>query len=160
MTTPQSAQALAEWLSTNEPDLFAELTRIAASEAAKLGGFTDILAKIGNSATAAVKAVGGYLSSSKGIDTLTSLGATYLGYKQQTNVLQTQVALAQAGLPPAPITNVQSPVTGGIVPVYTPTNTLVDQSILARLQPSVLQRYGLPVALGAGVLALIFFLRR
>ncbi len=154
MTTPTSATALAEWLAANEPELFEVLLREAATERAQLHGLTDFLSTIGSSISTAASTVGNFLTSSKGMDTLTSLGSTYLQVRQQSNVLKTQVALAQAGMLPAPISNTIG-ANGQTVPVYTPTNQVATNQLLARLQPSFFEQYKMPIVLGGAALLLL-----
>lgn len=148
------ATQLAQWLALNEPALFSALQREAATQSATLNGITDFLSSIGTSIGDAVSNVGSYLASSEGVKTLTSLGTTYLGYKQQSNVLKTQVQLAMAGQAPAPIMNTVG-ANGQIVPVYTPTNQVASNPLLARLQPSFLDQYKMPLLIGGGILALV-----
>lgn len=158
MTTEASAEQLAEWLAKNEPALFDALLREAATQSAQLHGVTDFLSSIGTSITSAVKTVGSYLTSEKGINTLTTLGGAYLGYKTQQNVLQTQVALAQAGMSPAPIQNTVDQ-SGRPVPVYTPTNQVASDQLLYQLRPSFFEQYKWPLLIGGGTLLAILALR-
>lgn len=153
MTTQASAEQLAAWLAKNEPAIFDALLRAAATESAQLSGITDFLKSLGTSVTGAVKTVGSYLTSSQGIDTLTTLGSTYLGYKQQQNVLQTQVSLAQAGYSPAPIQNTIG-ANNQVVPVYTPTNQVATDQLLYQLRPSFFEQYKAPILIGGGLLLL------
>lgn len=163
IASPKSATQLAEWIAQHEPQLFAALTReagTALSVPGKLGGITDWLSSIGTGVTSAVKNVGTFLTSSQGLATLGTLGGAYLQTKSQQNVLATQVALAQAGMAPAPIA--YTPGANGVnTPIYLPTQQTVTPGLLAQLQPSFLQRNGIWLALGgAGILALLLLRSR
>lgn len=86
------------------------------------GGFLD---SIGSGIADAATSVGGWLTSGGGLNSLANLGAAYFKTQQtaqtaqmQTAVLQAQVARAQAGMPPAPVSYVQNSA-GQVVPVYT-----------------------------------------
>ena len=159
MITPRSGAALALWLAKNEPEIFAIMEREANAKMATLSGWSDVLSNIGTGISNAASAVGSYLTSSQGANTLTSLASTYLAGKQQKNVLNTQLALAQAGLPPAPITNTIG-ANNQVVPVYTPTNQVATNQVLMSLQPSFLDKYKIPIiAGGAGLILLIALMR-
>lgn len=153
-----AAEQLAEWIATEQPQLFAALQQ-AVARSPGVGGITDILSSIGAGVSSAVKNVGSFLTSTKGLETLGALGSTYLATKTQQNVLQTQVALAQAGYSPAPITNVMGP-NGTMVPIYQPTQQPVSAAMLAQLQPSFIERYGIYLALGGAAILALFLLRR
>lgn len=159
MITEDSALAFSEWLAREEPALFDALEREAATKSARLNGVTDFFKSVGASISTAVTSVAKYVSSTEGIGTLAALGGTILQSKAQQNVLKTQVALAQAGAPPAPIVNGYN-ANGQIVPIYQPTNMPVSNSMLANLAPSFLQQYALPIAFGGGLLLLFAVLRR
>lgn len=159
MMSPRSASMLAQWLAQNEPAIFAELEKNAAIEHSRLNGWSDILSSVGNAVSSGVSAVGDFLTSEKGIASLTGLTTAYLAGKQQSNVLATQLALAQAGQPPAPIQNTIG-ANNQIVPVYTPTNQVATNQLLYSLQPSFLQTYKVPLLIGATGLALLIVLRR
>lgn len=162
MTPIKSAEALALWLSRNEPMLFEQLQmRAMASEAGEsnLAGVMDWLKSAGTSVTNAVKSVGTFISSPAGMQTMVGLGTTLLQNKQQMAVLQTQAAMAQAGMTPAPIQNTTNAY-GQTVPVYTPTNQVVSPQILASLQPTFLQQYALPLTVGGGILLIMLAMRR
>lgn len=156
MTTQASAEALAEWLAKNEPALFDALLRQAATDSARLNGITDFLSSIGNAVTGAAKSVGTYLTSQQGMNTLTNLGTSYLAGKQQQKVLSTQVALAQAGMSPAPIQNTIG-ANGQTVPIYTPTQQVATNQVLYQLQPSFFEQYKTPLLVG-GALALVLLI--
>lgn len=175
MTTQASAEQLAAWLAKNEPGLFNALMREAATQAARdsgqLSGILDwfktagsaigsAASTAGGAVTNAVKAVGGYLASEQGMNTLATLGTAYVGYKTQKNVLETQMQLASAGLSPAPITNVPSVANPSVtVPVYTPTNQVATDQLLYQLRPTFFEQYKVPLLIGGGLLALFVALR-
>src|ERR1051325_1184573 len=140
MMTQQSATEFAAWLARQEPALFAAIQRDAATASARLNGVSDFFSNIGSSISDAVSSVANYVTSDEGMNSLVKLGGSILQSKAQQNVLQTQLALAQANRPPAPIVNTQNP-TGSIVPVpvYQPTNMPVTPTLLSNLQPSFLQ---------------------
>ncbi len=156
IASPIAATQLAQWIALNEPKLFQALSENAA-RGAGFAGFTDWLSTVGSSLSGAVKSVGTFLTSEKGLSTLTTLGGAYLANKSQQNVLQTQVALAQAGMAPAPITN--SNFSGGVQPVYTPTGQPVTPALLNQLQPTFLQRYGVAIGLGVAAFGALLLLR-
>lgn len=155
----ESGAELAYWLSVNQPELFYDLAARASIDPRiqrqELSGALDFLRNIGSSITGAVSRVGSYLTSQKGMETLLGLGTTYIAAKSQLEVLKTQSALAQSGLPPAPIQNVSGPA-GEVVPVYTPYNQPVTREILASEHPSFIRQYGPLLALSA--VGLYFFI--
>jgi len=132
-----AAQALAQWLQQNEPELFAVLAQQAAGSG-ELAGITDVLTSIGSGiakaastvgsgiATAA-KSVGSFLASPNGVSVLSSLGQTYLQTTAQKNALQVQLAAAQAGQPPAPIETRYDAATNTYVPIVSGTQPLTPQ---------------------------------
>lgn len=158
IANPIAATQLANWIALNEPKLFQALADNAA-KGQGFSGFTDWLSSVGSSLSGAVKNVGTFLTSDKGLATLTTLGGAYLANKSQQNVLQTQVALAQAGFAPAPITNTNFGGNGGIQPIYTPTGQPVSNSLLNQLQPTFFQRYGVAIGLAAAAFGALLLLR-
>jgi hypothetical protein len=123
-----AADALAQWLQQNEPELFAALAARASGE---LAGFMDILKSVGGAIAtgvskvgSVVKTVGSFIASPSGVSALSALGSTYLQSEAQKNALQVQLAAAQAGLPPAPIETRYDPGTNTYVPVVTTSTGL------------------------------------
>ncbi|MGH9760631.1 MAG: hypothetical protein ACREAC_07285, partial [Blastocatellia bacterium] len=131
----------------------------------------------------AVSDVGSWLSTPSNVNSLTNLAATYFktqasaaNANAQTAVLQTQVARANAGLAPAPITynsagqpvyvpGASQVVPAGTVPTgYTATGAPiynVTPNTLASLGPNFLQQYGIWLLLGgAALVAAMIFMRK
>jgi hypothetical protein len=123
-----AAQGFAAWLEVNEPALFAALLKAASSSGmppAGLGDWSSILSDVGSVASSlgsgisdAASSVGNYLTSSQGLQSLSSLANTYMQTQAQQAVLQTQLSRAQQGLPPAPV-SYSTNAAGQVVPVYT-----------------------------------------
>lgn len=89
----------------------------------------NFLSTLGSGIADATSSVGSWLTSGGGLNALASLGSTYFktqastaqaqtNAQLQTAVLQAQVARAQAGLSPAPVSYVQG-ANGQTIPVYT-----------------------------------------
>lgn len=136
-----AAQAFAAWLEQHEPDLFQALLKQAATEAkaSGLGDWSSILSSIGNVAgdigsgiSDAASSVGSYLTSSQGLSSLSNLASTYLQSQTQQSVTQMQLARAQQGLPPAPVSYATNSA-GQVVPVYTAGN--LPPSLTGSAQP-------------------------
>lgn len=159
MMTQDSAEEFAAWLAQNEPSLFSALEREAATVGARLNGISDFLSTIGSSLSAGVSNVAKFITSDEGLKSITGLGAAYMTTKAQSNVLSTQLALAQSGMMPAAIQNTIGP-NGQIIPVYSPTNQPVNSALLNQLQPSLLSQLALPIGLGVAALVIIMALRK
>lgn len=98
---------------------------------------------IASGVSSAVGAVGSFLSSSQGINSLTNLATAY--YKSQAQApiiatLQTQAARAQAGQTVAPISYVQG-ANGQVIPVYAST---LPPATVAATGNVVTTAYGTP----------------
>lgn len=113
---------------------------------------TGFLQSIGSGITTAASNVANFLTSNQGLSDLTKLGTAFFQYQNnqvnaqlQTQVLQAQVARAQAGQSPAPVTYAM--VGGKLVPVYTsnPLATVNGALISPGSMPS-----GLVAAISAG----------
>lgn len=122
-----AGQAFAAWLEANEPDLFQALLKEAAAHGAvaaasapggQLGDWSDVLSSIGSGISDAASSVGTWLTSSQGLQSLSSLANVYLQNQTAQSVTQMQLSRAQAGLPPAPVTYTTN-TAGQAVPVYT-----------------------------------------
>lgn len=165
---------LAAWLAENYPALFAQLVaKVAPAQPAQpLQGFSDVLRSIGSGITSAasaitstlssgVKAVGSFLGSQQGQETLTGLAAAYGALNAAT--ISTQQQRASAGQAPAVIETRYDPSTQSYVPIYAPTGTTgyaVTGEVLNTLQPSFLKKYGMVLAIGGVALVGIYFLFR
>jgi hypothetical protein len=164
-----AADALAQWLARNEPELFAAMAARAGGE---LSGITDIFASIGTGIakaagsigtglTAAVKGVGSFLTSANGLSTLASLGNSYLQTQAQKNALQVQLAQVQAGQAPAPIETRYDAATGSYVPVYVPASG-IPQALTPDLSAQLLRQAGFdwarwaPWLIGGGLTLALF----
>jgi hypothetical protein len=162
-----SYTALASWIAAVHPEIFKMLYAQAAQKpvaagTSQMGDLSDFFSGVGDTFSNAVSSVGDYLSSSQGISTLASLGTAYLNSQSSQNVLQTQVARAQAAQPPAPITYTQN-AQGQLIPVIGSgvATVAVTPQILQSLTPaSVLSKYGLYIAGGVGLLAILLLLNR
>ncbi len=127
-----AAQAFAAWLEVHEPALFQALAEKAAAAGARTSGLADwssilssiesgvtsVASDIGSGISDAASGVGNFLTSSGGLQSLSTLANTYLQSQQQQTVLQTQLARANQGLPPAPISYTTN-AAGQVIPVYT-----------------------------------------
>lgn len=152
-------EALALWIATNQPEVFKALVR-DANRAGQLHGITDWLSGVGTSLGSAVSNVGSFLSSEDGMKTLTSLGNTYLQVRAQRDALRVQTRLAASGQYPAPIQSVgPNPYTS--LPVYVDPASgqqfPFSPQLANQLQPSIPWT---PIAIGVGVLAVIYFATR
>lgn len=175
---------LAAWLAEQYPEVFNELLVRSTNPTGAprgvnvapppvgLSGFTDTLSSIWGGITSAassvasavapaIKSVGSFLGSQAGQNVLaTAVALKYGSTSNQAAVIGTQVNRSQAGQTPAPIQTVYDASTGTYVPVLNQnTNTGVMQypvssSILDRLQPSFIDRYG-PWMIGAGIALVI-----
>lgn len=123
-----AAQGFAAWLEQNEPALFAALAEHAAAAGTRLGDWSSILSDVGSFASSvgsdisgAASSVGTYLTSSQGMQSLASLANTYLQSQTAQQVVSAQLARANQGMAPAPITY-QTNAAGQVVPVYTGAN--------------------------------------
>jgi hypothetical protein len=163
---------LAAWLQEQYPELFADLARRAAP--ANLSGFTDTLRAVGGAiGTAAskvvsglstvVQSVGNFIGTPEGQSVLSTLAAAKL-QSSANQIVSTQVARANAGIPPAPIGTAYDPATNTYVPVVSTVSgqTLpLDQRLLSSLQPSFLDKYGVwLIGGGVGLVLVAFMLRR
>ena len=137
----------------------------------------NMLSSAGSGLLGAIGSVGGYLTSTNGLNNLSSIAKSYFGAQAassqaqtQQQVLQTQIARAQVGQPAAPITYTTN-AQGQLVPVYsTPTSQgAVYQPLssagIAGLAPSsvsvFVSKYGLLLGVGvAGAVVLSVMMRR
>ncbi len=160
MITPDTAaDAFAQWLMTNEPQLF---NALLARTPQSLSGWSDILSNVAGGISVAAKNVGSFLVSEDGMKTLSGLTSVYLQTQMQKDAVKIQLRQAQQGQPPAPIQTQVNPSTGQIGAFYYPPNTApvpLTPSFVQQLLPP--QQYW-PIAAGAGVLLLLglFFFRR
>lgn len=124
-----AAQAFAAWLEQNEPDLFQALLKHAATESSAkgLGDWSSILSSVGSVASDlgsgisdAASSVGSYLTTGGGLTALSNLAGTYLQSKTAQSVVQMQLARANQGMAPAPVSYATN-ASGQVVPVYTAT---------------------------------------
>ncbi len=172
MMTQKSAEAFAQWLLENHPDIFIAIAKKAintpqakaASTPVKLGDISSVLSSIGTGLSTAVSGVGSWLSNSSNIQGLTGAASSYFNSQAaasvgnaQNAVFQTQLLRAQSGMAPAPI-NYSYNSSGQPVPMY--NGSMLSPSTLQTLVPTFLQKYGLYLAIGAAGIALIFILRR
>lgn len=156
MITPDTAaDALAQWIMVNEPQLFdALLARTPQS----VSGIADILSNIGGGVATAAKNVGSFLASDAGMSTLSSLGGMYLQTRMQKDALKIQVKQAQQGLPPAPIQTQGNPMTGTTSAYYYPQGQApipLTPQLTAQLLPKT--NY-LPWLVGGGAFLLVTLL--
>lgn len=111
---------LAVWLLHTHPDLFLAAYHMAAFGATPkttgLGDVSDFLSSLGDTVESAASSVGNWLTTGGGLNSLASIGTAYMNSQTQQNVLQTQIARAQAQQPPLAITY-QPTATGQVVPV-------------------------------------------
>lgn len=144
---------------------------------------SSIFSSIGSGIASAVSSVGSALTNPSVINSFANVAANY--YKSQATsaqagaqkaVLQTQLARAQAGLPPAPIAYAPNgapiyqptagvPIPGAIAsaPTYgSPNSPLFGYGItsqgLQALQPNFFQAYGTWLLIGGGLLAAVLIL--
>lgn len=172
MINQNVANSLAAWLLKDQPALFvklAQVTQVVPKNSA-LGDFTDILSSIGSGISSAVSSVGNFLTSTQGLQTLATLGSSYLTTTAQKNALNVQLATAAANKPAAPIQTVLNPATGQYQAVYTtvngqqqvitsntvpqfyPTGAIGAQTVAAT---SGISKYLPYIAVGGGVLLLL-----
>lgn len=169
---------LARWLAQTHPELFkavlAKAVKPVPTSGKPMAGISDLFSGIGSD----IASVANYLTSSGGLNTLGSLATSYFTLQgQQANanaqqaVLQTQLARAQAGQAPLPITYTTQPAvtSSGVgytaqVPVLQMApgqlSTVTPQLLAANTPAGFLGQYGLWIMLGAGALVLYFILRR
>lgn len=163
---PNSAEALAAWLAQNQPELFAKLLRAGGQSREDLKGLFDALSSFGSTVGTAIQSAASYLTSADGMKTLANLGGTYLQTQAQRSALATQVALARANQPLAPIYT-------GLTPagqqVYVQPNAaqppvVLTPQLAAQLQPAQQTIAGIPVLWlvggGLALLGLLFITRR
>lgn len=155
----QSAVELAAWLAENQPALFAELEKNAAIAGARLNGITDFLKSVGSSVSTGVANVAKFLTSNEGLATVGTLGTAYLANRSQQNVLQTQVALAQAGQSLAPIQTAYG-ANGQPISIDARTGMPITSQNIGQYGPSFLAQWGLPLGIGAGLFLLLTVLRK
>lgn len=192
----RAIDAFAAWLALHEPALFAALEARAAAGGtaagrtaagrtgaagapAQLGSWTSILSDVSSGissamsdAGSAISSVGGYLTSSSGLSSLSALANTYLTSQAQQQVTQAQLSLAQSGQAPAPISYEQT-ASGQVMPIYSGAQSIdtvpvqlangsvgsaITSSGLAQLTGGGLSSY-LPWLIGAGALAAILLMR-
>jgi hypothetical protein len=176
---PASAKALATWLAQTHPDLFLAVYHLAAfggtPQTSGLGDIGDFLSSIGSSISDAASSVGSFLTNSDNLKALTGLASTYLNTQSQANVLNAQIARAQASQPPLPVQYTQNSA-GQYVPVVpVASNGLVVQpnsSAVAQYVPVTSSMFAssggsfgaltsyLPYLLGGAVLVGVLLLRR
>lgn len=118
-----AAQLFAAWLEQNEPQLFAALAE-RAGVSSGLGDWSSIISDIGSVAStvgsglsSAASSVGDWLTTGGGAASLASLANTYLQSQASQSLTNLQIARAQQGLPPAPV-SVGTTAYGSTVPVY------------------------------------------
>jgi len=155
----QSAVELAAWLAENQPNVFAALETRAATASARLNGITDFLSNVGSSITTGVANVAKFLTSNEGLASIGTLGTAYLQNKTQANVLQTQMNLAMAGQSLAPILNTIG-ANGQTVAIDQRTGMPFTSQNIGQYQPSFLAQWGIPLAVGGGLLLIMAMLRR
>jgi hypothetical protein len=114
------------------------------------GGF---LQSIGSGIANAASSVGHFLTSAQGLTALTTLGTAYFKLQQnnvnaqlQQQVLQAQIARAQSGQSPAPISYVQGP-GGSLIPVF---NTSTGHGIPPGLVAAINSGQSTPITLPDG----------
>lgn len=154
MPTPDTAaDAFAQWLMVNEPQLFEALL---ARTPQSLHGFADILSNIGGGIASAAKNVGSFLTSEDGMKTLGSLSTVYLQTRMQKDAMKIQLAQAQQGLPPQPI-QTQPTASGQVGAFYYPPNA-APIPVTPQLAAQFIPRDYTPWYIGGGVLLLFGFL--
>lgn len=153
---------------------------VAQPSGAKVGGFAGFwsslssdLSSVGSDLSGAVSKVGSYIASPSGASTLSNLAGSYFNYRTATSgnslqnqILGAQIANAQMGLSPQPVTY-QTNALGQTVPVYAGTNSLgqpmsygITSANVGSLYPSTMSSY-LPWILGGGAaLVLLMLLMR
>lgn len=141
------------------------LTNVASSATSSGSTVGNVLSSVGTGILGALGSVGGYLTSSSGLNALTSLAKTYYSAQTSANnattaqVLQTQISRAATNKVAAPVTYQNG------VPVYatqTPTGTVYQQLTPAGISALgssglnvFLHQYGVWIAVaGAAVFAL------
>lgn len=164
----KSADEFAHWLSVTHPDVFYSIRRRVNPPVA-LGDWSDTLSSIGDAFSSSVSAVGTWVSQPSNVNALANVAGAY--FKSQTpnpslssaqsSVLSTQLARAQAGLSPAPI-SYTTDASGQLVPVYSTggSNYGLTPTSLNKLNPSFLQKYGIILAIGGGAVLLLMVLTR
>lgn len=176
MISRNTGESLAKWLLKDQPGLFVKLAQVAqVVPSSGLGDFTDILSSIGSGISSAVSSVGSFLTSTQGLQTLATLGSSYMTTQAQKNALNVQLATAAANKPAAPIQTVLNPATGQYQAVYTtvngqqqvvtsqtapqfyPTGNIGAQTVAAT---SGLSQYLPYIAIGGGVLLLLLLMNR
>jgi hypothetical protein len=181
-----SSVQFAAWIKLTYPELFDALARAAQQHAKTapvraalkskgLSGFLDTLSNIASDVTsgigAAVQNVGNFITSPEGLKTMSGLATSYLQNQAQQAVLQTQLARAQAGQAPAPITytTAQAVTPAGqaiatqipIVQTGTGQFTYLSPATLQSYTPGAfIQQYGMWLVIGAVGLVLVFALTR
>lgn len=179
----KSADEFAYWLMNEHPNIFAAILKKQQPSLSGLSDWSDVMSSIGDTASSALSSVGDFLTNPSNVNALSNVAVSY--FKSQTPtigipqsaIFGTQLGLAQAGQPIAPITYAQN-AQGQMVPVYMGNQTIpglgaqiplangqmgyqVTPSALQSLSPSFLQKYGLMLAAGAvGLVAIIFISRR
>ncbi len=177
MISQKVADSLAQWLLKDQPGLFVKLAQVArvVPKNTALGDFTDILSAIGSGISTAVSSVGSFLTSAQGLQTLSTLGATYMTTQAQKNALNVQLATTAANKTAAPIQTVYNSQTGQYEALYTtangqqqvvtsnnaaqfyPTGAIGSQTIAATA--SGLTQYLPYIAIGGGLLVLMLLMR-
>ncbi len=166
--TKKSAIQFAQWLQATHPDIFVSILH-HAQPVNKLGDWSDVLSSVGDAASSAVSAVGNFVSNPANVNALSSVATAYFKSQtpspvlanQQGMILNTQLQRAQAGLSPAPV-GYQTNAFGQQVPVYAQGGSTypLSASNLASMQPSFLQKYGMILAIGGGVVLLLVIIAR
>lgn len=171
LDTKISSTLLAAWLKENYPEIYKELAyRIGDGTEQHLAGFTDFLQSVGSNIanvaqsvasglSTGVQAVGSFLSSDAGQKTLASLSQAYGA--MNSSAIQVQAQRAQQGQAPAVINTVYDPATGTYVPTHTDASGRqipISPSVLAKLNPSFLSRYGLWIVGGGAALVILYFI--
>jgi hypothetical protein len=109
-----------ETISASDPmsEVSFDASTIGSGVGASLSsGSGDFLSSVGSGLANAAEGVGSWLTSSQGLTSLTNLASTLVATNAQQQVLAAQVARAQAGQAPLPITYAVA-ANGQAVPVY------------------------------------------
>lgn len=156
----QSAEAFAKWLANDQPELFVALYRkaIPAPIVKSLADFSDVLSSIGTGLSAAVSAVGSYVASPQGAQTLGTLGAAYLASKASGQAVQTNYTRAAAGLAPAPIQTIYNPNTMQYEAVLPQANGSYMPLSQANVMPSAFAQIPIWVYFAGGGLLLVMLM--
>lgn len=150
-----AATAFAKWLAVDQPELFLALHK-KATAGGGFSGFADLFSSLGSGLANAASSVGSYLTSSAGMQAITSLGGAYLNSQAARKAVQLNLQRAQAGAAPEPIQTAFNPATGQF------EATASTGGRASAYIPAVMSRINwVPVALAGGALLVLFlFLRK